>query len=106
MKRFMVNAVLFALVLSLAGAPVALGAVSANTELVSVSLTGTVGNGESRWNAISADGRYVAFDSACSNLVPGYRNGWWYSIYLHDRMTGVAERISVSSTGELADYDS
>ena len=42
---------------------------------VSVAADGTQGNGNSMCPSISADGRYVAFDSDASNLVPGDTNG-------------------------------
>jgi len=44
------------------------------TELVSVANDGTEGNGFSFIPAISANGRYVAFQSNASNLVPGDTN--------------------------------
>ena len=44
-------------------------------ERVSVASNGTQGNGLSMSASISADGRYVAFDSEASNLVPGDTNG-------------------------------
>jgi hypothetical protein len=43
---------------------------------VSVASDGTEGNSYSQWPNISADGRYVAFFSFASNLVPGDTNGW------------------------------
>jgi hypothetical protein len=43
---------------------------------VSVASDGTEGNSYSQWPSISADGRYVAFFSFASNLVPGDTNGW------------------------------
>ncbi len=78
------------------------------TERVSVAGDGTQGNGRSSnsWScqdvAISADGRYVAFGSAATNLVVGDTN---YSddIFVHDRDTGVTERVSVSSAGVQGD---
>ena len=42
-----------------------------NTELISVSGSGVPGNRESSRTQISADGRYIAFISVASNLVPG-----------------------------------
>jgi hypothetical protein len=45
------------------------------TELVSVDSGGAQGNGVSGWPSISADGRYVAFNSSATNLVPGDTNG-------------------------------
>ena len=41
------------------------------TTLASVATDGTPGNDYSHWASISADGRYVAFYSAATNLVPG-----------------------------------
>jgi len=52
---------------------------SALTERVSVSSTGGQGDGDSSGDAlpaISGDGRYVAFDSLATNLVPGDTNGF------------------------------
>jgi flagellin-like hook-associated protein FlgL len=59
--------------------------------------------GPSRVNAISADGRYVAFDSEASNLVAGDTNGTTDS-FIKDTVTGVTTRISLSSSGAEGDY--
>jgi Tol biopolymer transport system component len=77
----------------------ALPALAATTERVSVSSAGEQGNSDSGYPAISADGRYVAFKSAASNLVPGDTNGTW-DIFVQDRLTGVTERVSVSTAGD------
>ena len=45
------------------------------TRRVSVSSGGVQGNGDSFDPAISADGRFVAFESDATNLVPGDTNG-------------------------------
>ncbi|HEX5649906.1 MAG TPA: hypothetical protein VFX69_09635, partial [Steroidobacteraceae bacterium] len=45
-----------------------------SVERVSVSSSGTQGNGGSYEPALSADGRYVVFESFASNLVPGDTN--------------------------------
>ncbi len=68
------------------------------TELISVSTGGVAGDGISYYPAISADGRYVAFESRASNLVSGDTNGY-YDIFVRDRTTGVTERVSVSTAG-------
>ena len=68
------------------------------TERVSVSSAGTQGNGDSAVPSISADGRFVAFVSVASNLVPGDTNGR-LDVFVHDRQTGTTERVSVSSAG-------
>ena len=57
------------------------------------------GNGESNCPALSADGRFVAFHSLASNLVPGDTNGA-VDVFVHDRKTGKTERVSVSSDGK------
>ena len=48
---------------------------SATTERVSVDSAGNEGNSGSFRPSLSADGRYVAFDSGASNLVAGDTNG-------------------------------
>jgi Tol biopolymer transport system component len=68
------------------------------TERVSVDSSGKEGKGWSRNPAISADGRYVAFESEASNLVPGDTNGD-PDVFVHDRQAGVTERVSVDSSG-------
>ena len=58
---------------------------SANeTNRVSVDSMGNQGNGESEYPSMSADGRYVAFESYSSNLVPGDTNANW-DVFVHDR---------------------
>lgn len=49
--------------------------VAGTTTLVSIGLDGVAANGPSLFPSISADGRYVAFQSQASNLVPGDTNG-------------------------------
>ncbi len=46
---------------------------------------------------ISADGRYIAFAAFDDGLVPGDTNGL-EDAFLHDRVTGVTERVSVTSS--------
>ena len=69
---------------------------------VSVASDGTESERESRNPAISADGRYVAFESSASNLVPGDTNGT-LDVFVHDRVTGETTRVSVASDGAQAD---
>ncbi len=45
------------------------------TVLVSLGRDGSPGNADSRIGILSADGRFIAFNSAASNLVPGDTNG-------------------------------
>jgi flagellin-like hook-associated protein FlgL len=56
-------------------------------------------------NAISADGRYVAFRSSASNLVAGDTNGLTDS-FIKDTLTGVTTRISTDSAGNQATGES
>lgn len=56
-------------------------------DLVSVAGDGTPGDALSGSPEISADGRYVAFYSSATNLVPGDTNGEG-DVFVHDRRTG------------------
>jgi tricorn protease-like protein len=68
------------------------------TERVSVDSAGNQGNSYSHMVTVSADGRYVAFESGASNLVQGDTNGN-DDVFVHDRQTGQTERVSVDSVG-------
>src|SRR5437016_8015596 len=68
------------------------------TERVSVASGGTEGNGASLSSALSADGRFVAFVSAATDLVAADTNGV-SDVFVHDRQTGATERVSVASGG-------
>jgi hypothetical protein len=69
------------------------------TDRVSVNSSGVQGNGDSTAVSISADGRFVAFQSVASNLVPGDTWNGWADVFVHDRQTGSTERVSVDSNG-------
>lgn len=64
---------------------------SATTEVVSVGLNGDPANGPSLFPSMSADGRYVAFQSQASNLVAGDTNGA-SDIFVRDMVAGVTVR--------------
>jgi Tol biopolymer transport system component len=66
--------------------------------LVSVVSDGTQANGSSDHPTLSADGRYVAFESGATNLVEDDTNEEW-DIFVHDRETGQTTRASVASDG-------
>ena len=72
---------------------------------VSVASSGVQGNGRSCCPSISADGRFVAFASEASNLVPGDTNGAW-DVFVYDRQTGEITRVSVASDGAQGNGDS
>jgi Tol biopolymer transport system component len=71
------------------------------TTRVSISNAGSEGNKGSVLPSISANGRFVAFQSSAKNLVAGDANGQW-DIFLHDRQTGETTRVSLSSHGDEA----
>jgi Fibronectin type III domain len=48
--------------------------------------------------AVSADGRYVAFQSSADNLVPGDANGM-SDVFLRDRLTDTTTLVSVAAAG-------
>lgn len=72
---------------------------------VSVDSSGAEANAYSLGPSISRDGRFVAFESWASNLVPGDTAGH-YDIFVHDRRTGTTTRASVDSSGGEANEGS
>jgi Tol biopolymer transport system component len=71
---------------------------SGTTECASVDSSESGANGDSTSSFISADGRYVAFNSLASNLVTGDTNGF-SDVFVRDRQGGTTERVSVSTGG-------
>ena len=75
------------------------------TTLVSVNSAGTAtGNSQSSANAISADGRYVAFWSFASDLtdIPTSGNG---DIFVRDLQAGTTTLVSINSDGTAGGND-
>ena len=68
---------------------------------VTVSSKGRQANGPSGDPAISANGRYVAFSSVATNLVPGDTNGL-SDVFVRDLRTHRTIRVSVTSRGRQA----
>src|SRR5882724_12235224 len=67
------------------------------TERVSVASDGTTeGNDASLGSALSADGRFVAFDSAATDLVAGDTNGV-SDVLVHDRLSFPRSRWRASN---------
>lgn len=89
---------------------VAVSGCSPTTERLSMAPDGvTEGNGNADTvnpPAISADGRFVAFASAATNLasIPG--TGGTANMYLRDRLVGSTELLSVRPTGVVSVYNS
>jgi Tol biopolymer transport system component len=67
-------------------------------ERASISSDGLEANAISTRPAISADGRFVAFESLADNLVPGDTN-FLSDIFVYDRLTMITERVSVDANG-------
>src|SRR3989304_6239402 len=65
---------------------------------VSVDSAGNLGNSFSYTPSLSADGRFVAFYSGASNIVPGDTNDS-SDIFVRDRLTNTTTRVSVDSAG-------
>ena len=68
------------------------------TVRVSMDSAGVQGNDTSSDPSISANGRWVAFQSFATNLVAGDTNGD-RDIFVHDLTTGETVRVSVNSAG-------
>jgi len=79
-------------------------------ERVSVSSSGRQGNEVSEGIGISADGRFVTFESIATSLVPNDKRKCadlddirpCRDVFLHDRATGRTTRVSESASGEEA----
>jgi Tol biopolymer transport system component len=79
--------------------------VTPGTQRVSVATNGTQSNGMSEEPIMSADGRYVAFDSPATNLVAGDTNAV-SDIFVYDRQAAQLNRVSVSTSGAEANGSS
>lgn len=75
------------------------------TTLVSRASSGALANSDSLTAAISADGRWVAFESQATNLDPADVNAW-IDIYLHDRLTGSTVLVSRGLSGPAGNGES
>ena len=75
------------------------------TTLVSVSSSGDRANDYSEFPSISANGRFVAFRSFATNLVPGDTNNKG-DIFVRDLLTNTTTLVSVSSNGDRANISS
>lgn len=75
------------------------------TTIVSVASSGEQANGASHLSSISADGRFVAFESLANNLVEGDSNGS-SDVYVYDRQNKTTTLISVDSNGGIGNDQS
>ncbi len=74
-------------------------------ELISKNTVNDFANGNSIQPSISANGRYVTYESVATNIVASDTNGR-SDIFLYDRQTGTTERISVSSDEDEGNHNS
>ncbi|HVR79980.1 MAG TPA: S-layer homology domain-containing protein [Acidimicrobiia bacterium] len=88
-----------ALVLVLATTALAAGTITR----VSEAADGSGGGANIGELAVSDDGRFVAFRSDSTNLVPGDTNGR-LDVFVKDTQTGAIERVNVSSSGQQANH--
>lgn len=96
-------AVIATLAWVVAVAPPASAQLSTNPELVSVATDGSQGNGGSWLAAISADGRFVAFQSVATNFGASQLGN---KVFLRDLSTGSTELVSGNVTHPLIGDDS
>ncbi|MHB8876308.1 MAG: PKD domain-containing protein [Myxococcaceae bacterium] len=72
---------------------------------VNVTSADVQGNADSQFSKATPDGRYVAFFSFATNLVPGDTNGI-ADLFIKDLTTGQIELVSVATGGAQADGQS
>lgn len=75
------------------------------TELISYGINNQPSNGESHYPVLSSNGRFIAYHSEASNLVPGDTNNN-ADVFLYDRQTGSTIRANLSTTGSQANAPS
>jgi hypothetical protein len=74
------------------------------TKLASINGAGTGGSGDDiTAGTLSADGRFVLFESASNDLVAG-TNALGPNIYVRDLQTNATKLVNVSMAGKLSDY--
>jgi Tol biopolymer transport system component len=72
-------------------------------ELMSVDSNGIQGDAGGEFPSITADGRFVAFGSFSTNLVPNDTNSK-EDLFVHDRLTGMTTRWNVRPDGSQSDW--
>ncbi len=74
--------------------------VNRSTTRASVGNYGRQSNGSSWYSFMNYDARYIAFESAATNLSPTDANRQKLDIYIRDRVGGTTWRTSVSAAGQ------
>jgi Tol biopolymer transport system component len=99
------QAAAFGVAIALVPAGAAMAADKQTTTRISVGYDGSEANGGSNAPSISNDGRWFAYSSNATNLVPGDTNGL-LDIFLYDRTTGTTELVTRGVGGAPADRGS
>ncbi|HUX43536.1 MAG TPA: hypothetical protein VMV57_02180, partial [Terracidiphilus sp.] len=71
-----------------------------STRLISVTYSGSAPNDPSRYSSVSADGRFVAFDSTATNILPGTDICYtlYSCVYLRDTCIGATSGCQPTTT--------
>jgi Tol biopolymer transport system component len=79
----------------------AAAAATTQTHRASINSAGFQGNGDSGNSApsVSANGRYVAFDSAATNMIPNADTNGFTDVFVRDRTSHKTVRVSVGQNG-------
>lgn len=75
---------------------------TSKTTLISVSTSGDKADDYTDYPAVNGDGRYVAFISSATNLVPSDTNNA-LDVFVRDTQLNETKRVSVSSAGDQSD---
>ncbi|MEZ4590662.1 MAG: hypothetical protein R3D55_05890 [Chloroflexota bacterium] len=75
------------------------------TSVVSVDSSGNLANANAEYPSISGNGRFIAFQSTATNLVPNDTNGF-QDVFVHDTQTGQTVRVSLTHDGQQSNHDS
>ena len=78
---------------------------SCQAEIVSISSSGLPSDGGSTLPNLSADGRYVSFESVATNLVENDTNEVW-DVFVRDRQLRTTSRVSLHTAGTQANESS
>ncbi len=73
--------------------------------LVSKNVSGSSPNGDSNFSKLSADGQFIAYRTAATNIVAGDTNGFT-DVVVTDIQSGITRFVSASDSGVQGDGDS
>jgi Tol biopolymer transport system component len=106
-----ISIIISAILIFLGGTSAETRAAAVRSRPVSVSPSGEFGTGHSFFPQVSADGRFIAFSSESTNLIPGLNdpNGDHSDVFVRDLETGALRCLSTvpngASTGNGASFD-